>query len=148
MRNQKNKEKRDYLEIHTNTSILDMFFSDIVVDNNIYQEETEAMLSLSLRGIYLDSFKNERVKKYILNHLMSGDEIYISGDKICVKNEEKYIPLGRISKHAVNSIDVFLRKGYQIDKCTVRFIVSWKQKDDESGNEYAIILPDINFRRK
>jgi len=138
---------RDHLAIHTNTSIFDTYFSDILVDENIYPEETEAMISLSLKGIYLDSFKDDKIKKFILNHLMGGDELLIVNNMICAKYESKYISLGRLSKSAVNSIEVFQRKGYQISKCTVRFIVSWKQKDDTSGNEYAIILPDINFRK-
>ncbi len=44
-----------------------------------------------------------------------------------------------------NKIQSLERKGYKPFRGSIHFIAAWKNKD--GGEEYAVILPDIYFRK-
>ena len=51
----------------------------------------------------------------------------------------------RFSKSFLSKVEDLQRRGYAPESAKIRFIVSWKDKDNES--EHDVILPDVRFKR-
>lgn len=114
-----------------------------IIDSHIYGKPKELLLQFTHKEVVLDFFKG---KKNMIQHLVGGMELLYSGGYLYVKNDGKRYNVAKFSKGAVGIIEQNRMRGYEIDKCYVRFVVGWKDKEDEK--EYPIVLPDIYLRER
>ena len=132
------------LHIHTNTEDFERFKSPGILhrsDEADYPEPEEILVELGHKDVVLDYFKS---KKRVVPYLRSGDPLAMDGDylKTC-EPEPKWVV--KLSKACREKLDELGKKGYEILRAEVRFVVWWKGKTDEE--ETAIVLPSIYFQR-
>lgn len=133
------------LYIHYNNNIFDNFEipnSQTFLDNSFYPIPWEITLQLTHRDVFLGFFKEK--KKFILN-LRSGMPLAPTANGMSIKIPGEEIEVLRYSKGFSEKIKNLSEKGYVPVKGKIRFIVAWKNKDTDE--EYAVILPEIYFRR-
>lgn len=139
---------KEQLHIFTDTDAL-LFLGKsglkLYKDKNKYDPPEEIVVSLSHRDIYLDFFRNNTLKKKILKNLQSGDRLDIDGDSLYARIDNSRYEVLRFSKKFRNDRKKYEDEGYVPDHADVRFVLSWHAKDEKQ--EYALILPDIYFRR-
>ena len=114
-----------------------------IIDSHVYGKPKELLLQFTHKEVVLDFFKD---KKNMIQHLVGGMELLYSGGYLYVKNDGKRYNVAKFSKGAVGIIEQNRMRGYEIDKCYVRFVVGWKDKEDEK--EYPIVLPDIYLQER
>ena len=134
---------KEELYIHCNNNLFDNIATNIVCDENVYDEPSEIMLQLSYRDVVLDFFKD---KKDTIIKLRSGDVLQLEEEHLCAVINGKLVKVIKYSKAFKEKLDFLKAKGYEPTTATIRFILAWKGKDDE--NETAIILPDICLNKK
>ena len=134
---------KEELYIHCNNNLFDNIATNIVCDENVYDEPSEIMLQLSYRDVVLDFFKD---KKDTIIKLRSGDVLHFEEEHLCAVINGKLVKVIKYSKAFKEKLDFLKAKGYEATAATIRFILAWKGKDDE--NETAIILPDLCLNKK
>ena len=134
---------KEELYIHCNNNLFDNIATNIVCDENVYDEPSEIMLQLSYRDVVLDFFKD---KKDTIIKLRSGDVLHLEEEHLCAVINGKLVKVIKYSKAFKEKLDFLKAKGYEATAATIRFILAWKGKDDE--NETAIILPDLCLNKK
>ena len=134
------------LYIHYNNNIFDGFeipYIQKFSDKNIYPMPAEITVQLTHRDVYLGFFGGK--KEFILN-LRSGMGLTLTASGMGIKTPKETVEILRYSKGFSEKIKNLSQRGYVPFVGKIRFIVAWKNKDN--GEEYAVILPDIYFRRK
>lgn len=134
---------KEKLYIHCNNNFFDNIATNIVCDENIYDELSEIMLQLSYRDVVLDFFKD---KKDPIIKLRSGDFLQFDEEHLCAVIDGELVKVIKYSKAFKEKLDFLKAKGYEPTTATIRFILAWKGKEDE--NETAIILPDLCLNKK
>jgi len=112
-------------------------------DSKIYDGSKEVVLQLSYRDVYLNSFIKYQSSIY---KLISGQQIYIDSESLCLSNENRKITIGKLSNLGKNKIEHFNELGYTQIKAVIRFIVYWK--GENMDKEIQIVLPDIYFEKR
>ncbi len=134
------------LYIHCNNGIFDDLeipHCQKLFDENIYAVPNEITVQLTHRDINLGLFKG---KKNVILNLRSGMELIPTEKGMSIETKNGIREVLRYSKDfSDNKIQSLERKGYKPFRGSIRFIAAWKNKDD--GEEYAVILPDIYFRK-
>ena len=138
---------KNLLSIHCNNQIFDQFanlsFVEKYQDDNLYNEPDDIILQLNHKDVVLDFFKNEYRQKLIYK-LRSGDELTVDGDYLIAVANNNQIKVAKFSTACRNKINELKTQGYNISKATIRFIVFWKDKEEQ---ESAIVLPDIQLKK-
>ncbi|MBQ2823737.1 MAG: RecQ family ATP-dependent DNA helicase [Oscillospiraceae bacterium] len=136
---------KSQLHIHYYGDVFDRFAefaSAAENDTNTYHKPSELILQLSHSDVYLDFFKD---KKNLILRLKSGDHLFVRGNRMYVKFNDRLIPVFQFSAKCNDKIKNLLSSGYVPYDAVVRFICAWKGKEDEE--ETAVILADIYLRR-
>lgn len=112
------------------------------IDRNHYPEPDEALLQLRLKGVNLGYFK----------YLNSGSIDYQSGQMLLEHNGNLHTEksaggkcVAKLSKSSLETIRTLQKKGFEIYKSEIRFMVYWKGKNEEA--EILCVLPDIYLRK-
>jgi len=116
---------KESLYIHYNNDL----FNDeqCIEDNKAYNQPNEIALQLSYRDIVLDFFKDK--KEQVLK-LYSGMELYLEGEYLLAKYNEKAFRVAKQSKACVEKLTQLKEKGYSLCSAEVGFVVAWKGKDE------------------
>ena len=134
------------LYIHCNNGIFDGFEipnCQKIFDENIYSVPNEITVQLTHHDVNLGFFKG---KKNVILSLRSGMELILTEKGMGIETKNGIREVLRYSKDFYdNKIQGLVRKGYKPFRGLIRFIAAWKNKDD--GEEYAVILPDIYFKK-
>ena len=97
---------------------------------------------IDLKQEHLDTFLDEIEKLY------SGAKLFLEGDYLKYNFGQYSAAVLKLSKAAHTNIQQLVSKGYTTYKAEVRFVVSWKAKDDIDGVESLIVLPNIYIRKE
>lgn len=137
---------KEELYIYCNNTLFDDIAAeatDVVFDDNIYEEPSEIVLQLSYKDVVLDFFKD---KKDFIMKLRSGDVLEVDGDYLSGVVDGKLVRLIKYSKSFKEKLDELKSNGYETSVATIRFILAWKGKEDEV--ETPIILPDLLLNKR
>ncbi len=99
-------------------------------------------MQLSHKNVYLGFFKD---KKDIIQRIIPGTKLEIGIDGLSVSHKGANVQVVRYSKEFKDTIEDLNKQGYRIDRAFVRFIVGWREKEEDQ--EYPVILPDLYFTR-
>lgn len=136
---------KNELYIHYNNGVFDKFNIpnvERIHDDCKYSPLAEIALQLSYKDVFLDFFKD---KRDLIFRLRSGTELYIDGEFMCAKIENKTVRVLKFSKACISRIEELEKKGYHPYGGAVRFIVAWKGEGDDT--QTAVILPDLFFKQ-
>lgn len=128
------------LFIHTNNNnhlFQNLPVSEYLRDTSSYGMPSEVVLSMSLKDVYLDYFKE--VKNEVLA-LRGGDKlVYANG---ALYSDASKAQVAKLSAKMLGSVRQWERKGYSVHYAVVTFVVAWKSKK-ETDKEYAALLADL-----
>lgn len=130
------------LTIHLNGNYLDNTHSEgleRVNNSETHSPPNELVMHLSYKDIWLDYFSR---RQHFLSELMSGDELIFKGNECLNSNGQSVL---KFSRQFMSSIEEMIRKGYELKKAKVNFLVHWKKEGEEQ--EIKIILPELYFER-
>jgi len=130
------------LTIHLNGNYLDGILAENierVEDVETHAPISEMAMHLSFKDVWLDYFIT---RQYLVTQLNSGDALTINGDECTNAKGQSVL---KFSKQFLNTIETMKKKGYQLKRAKVNFIVYWKREDAEL--ESKIILPELYFER-
>ena len=132
------------LYIHCNNDIFDDISDTVKVisDRNKYEQPQELIIQLSYKDVVLDVFRD---KQNIISKLYSGMELKIDGEYLCLSSNGGDFKLAKFSKAFKEKIEQLMSNGYKPYRSEIRFVVSWKPKDEDK--ELYIILPDLRLKR-
>jgi len=136
---------KNVLHICTNTLFFDRFRIpgiEFRTDHAIYPEPPEIMLELGHRDVVLSYFKD---KQRIIPSLLSGQKLIPDGLYLRTAGSPA-VRVVRLSKNCCTKLQTLFEKGYRIDSAAIRFVVWWRDKDDD--NEISIILPDLCLKKE
>lgn len=115
----------------------------ILIDRNHYPEPDEALLQLRLKGVNLGYFK----------YINKGSIDFQSGQLLLEHNGNMLTEpgaggkcLAKLSKSSMGTIQTLRKKGFEIYKSEIRFMVYWKGKNEDA--EVLCVLPDIYMRKE
>lgn len=135
---------KNLLSIHCNNQIFDNFeklpFVEKYQDNNVYNEPDNIILQLSHKDVVLDFFKDKQKHIY---KLRSGEQLAVDGDYLVANVNNYKVKIVKFSTACRKKINELKSQGYNISSAIIRFIVYWKNKEEQ---ELAIILPDIQLK--
>ncbi|WP_207494525.1 RecQ family ATP-dependent DNA helicase [Aridibaculum aurantiacum] len=132
---------KNNLHIHYNGTYLEGIVEDAVVhqqDNNNYLPPDRIALLLNHRDVYLGYFE---YVQHRLQHVQSGNRLLVAEEGLTKENGELVL---RFSKDCEQKLARLKSKGYYIEEARTNFVVIWKNQD--SGKELQIILPEITFK--
>ena len=109
-------------------------------DAAAYPEPSETVMQLGLRDVFLGFCK---AKQRAIFRIMSGEILECRGSELGTRMGSGFYPLLRFSKSFQEKLARL--KGYAPVSATVRFIVVWK--DLEEQKEYAVPLPDLTLKK-
>ncbi len=132
------------LRIHTNTDIFDGYsrISKIRKDYSAYEEPAEIILQTTHKDVFLDYFTN---KKEILFSLISGHPLQSNGSYLSAEINGRDVNVAKFSKAFEGRLEHLASNGYKIKEAAIRFIVAWKNSNDE---EIPIILANITLTKE
>ena len=114
------------------------------VENKEYTLPDEILLQLTHRDVFLGYFKS--IKSDVLA-LRGGDDLDYRDYTLFSRPLGKSV--AKLSKRMKEVLDGWSEKGYDVVAASVRFVMAWKPKDAEKGEqEYAVLLADLKLRRK
>lgn len=137
------RAKRE-LYIHYNNDIFDRFAisgTEHIFDRNLYPAPSEIILQMGHKDVVLDFFKG---KKELIFKLQSGSSLAVDSVYLTAEIDAKPVHVLKFSKACVERLENLYEKGYQPYKAYVRFIVAWKDENDDK--ETAVILPEIYLK--
>lgn len=135
------------LNIHYNNNLFDnidiknMYKS---FDEKIYDDTDEIILQLSHRDVSLSFFK-DRDRKNLILRLRSGQKLEVQDNYMCINYNGRKIRILQFSKKFIQILNAKKEKGYLPHKAYIRFILAWKDKEEQY--EAAIILPDLYMKK-
>ena len=141
---------KESLSIHYHGDFFDSFQAEGIdkrLDPVFYNELNEIVLQLGFRDVYLDLFKNDRRKEYILKHLRCGDPLIVEGNYFYSQDPGINYPLAQLSRKSQSEVQNYIEKGFNHLEGRVRYIVAWHPKNEENNQEFAVILPSIILRK-
>ena len=133
------------LIIHSNEN----YFDNIIVDNmehiynsNIYSEPKQLICHLSHEDVNLGYFD---YVQHRINLLKSGDDLLVENEGLSNSKGETVL---KFSKNFLSNKLYYEKKGFNLRKANINFILYWDKKDKENNkNEIKIILPELYFER-
>lgn len=131
------------LYLYDNNGVFNQFITPntkVRTDDRQYERPKEILMQLSHYNVNLGFFKG---KKEIVRQIIPGKELMIRSDGLSVEYEGIEVPIVRFSIDFMETIEKHKEQGYRMDRAYVRFVVGWKEKEEDK--EYPIILPDIYF---
>lgn len=140
---------RHELYVHYNGHSLDFLaernsiIGQIKDDAKQYPEPDFVNLQLTLRDVVLGFFED---KSDLILKLQSGDELFYEGKYLQAKVGYYRKTVAIFSKSAQDNINKLISKGYCVTSGKVRFIVAWKNPQDE-GKECYVVLPEIYLKK-
>ena len=76
--------------------------------------------------------------------LRAGDELLVEDNVLYTPNGHK--PVAMLSKGMSQTLQMWSGKGYDVHGAKVRFVVAWRPKDAEKGDEEtAVVLADLRL---
>ena len=136
------------LYIHCDNDIFSEIHSDsveIAKDTDIYEEPGKVTFHLTHRDVFLGYFKG--MKGAILK-LQSGNPLHPANNFLCADIDGREIPVVKFSRAFEGKIQNYRDKGFEMSSAAVRFVVAWRDKEDENETETAIILPVVTMEKK
>lgn len=133
------------LFIHCNNDIFsryDIPCAEKNEDNNIYPEPEEIALQLTHKDVVLNFFKDKNAQTFKLH---SGKRLSLSGIYLTAEIEGKTVRAAKLSKKCIEDIEVLKTKGYSVTGAEVRFVVAWRDKEDDS--ESAVLLANLFLKK-
>ena len=112
-------------------------------DNKQYPEPDFIDLQLTHRDVVLGFFED---KKDMILKLQSGDELFYEGKYLQAKVGFARKTVAILSKQAQDNLNNLMAKGYNVTSAKVRFIVAWKNQQNE-GKESYIVLSEIYLKK-
>lgn len=73
---------------------------------------------------------------------MSGNDLVLNGDE-CLNSKGQSVL--KFSRKFMSSIEEMIKKGYELKKAKVNFIINWSKEDEEQ--EIKIVLPELYFEK-
>lgn len=130
------------LYVHTNGNCFDRLTADRhTSDTKDYVMPDEVVLQLSHKDVYLDYFKQRKADVLVLR---AGDELLVENNVLYTPNGHK--PVAMLSKGMSQILQMWSGKGYDVHGAKVRFVVAWRPKDAEKGDEEtAVVLADLRL---
>ena len=133
------------LYVNCNTGVFDgcnISGLRIPYDRHEYPESEEALFQLSLRGVNLGFFK---FLNNGLNNLYCGQLLTESNGNLYATAGSGRKCVAKLSKSSMDAISALRKKGFEIYKSEIRFLVYWKGKNEEK--EVLCVLPNIYLRK-
>jgi hypothetical protein len=137
---------KNNLHIHCNNDVFDSINIDNIeryYDENSYDKPEEISIQLSYKDVVLSYFKDKSAEIF---SLLSGSELMVEKEYLTVKMGGSIIKLAKFSKSCKEKLEDYYKKGYRPYKAVVRFVVAWKDKQE--NKEYPIILTDLYLKSK
>lgn len=137
---------KNNLHIHCNNDVFDSINIDNIdryYDENSYDKPKEISIQLSYKDVVLSYFKDKSAEIF---SLLSGSELMVEKEYLTVKMGGSKIKLAKFSKSCKEKLEDYYKKGYRPYKAVVRFVVAWKDKQE--NKEYPIILTDLYLKSK
>ena len=131
------------LTIHLNSYFLDNITAENlerVEDNEIYLIPEELVMHLTHEDVNLGYFE---YVQHRIRQLLSGDMLVVKKDG-CVNSKGDLVV--KFSKKFLETIKTQERRGYELKKAKLNFIVYWLKEGAEQ--EVKIILPEVYFEKK
>lgn len=132
--------------IHCNTDLFSEYRISGVeqrIDNTCYGEPTEITLQTTHKDVVLSYFKG---KKEIVFGLRSGDKLQVDDLYMVAELNGRSVRVAKFSKAFAEFLESLNQKGYIAVGGVVRFIVAWRDENDET--ETPVVLANISFRKK
>lgn len=129
------------LTIHLNGKYFNDFTAECLEmtnDKTIYLPPEEFTLHLAHKNVRLSYFIS---RQYMVSGLMSGDRLEINGDQGLSVSGKPVLMFSQSFKKEIESLKT---KNYELKSARVNFIILWKNED--SGEEIRIVLPELIFR--
>lgn len=136
---------KEALYIHCNTNIFkncSLPGVEIVYDNFEYGETEEIILQLTHRDVNLGFTK---LKNKVLFNIMSGDLLSLDNGYLTAEFNGRTHKVVMFSKKFKKTLNEYFEKGYVFDRAEARFLVSWRDKED--NKEYPLVLPNIYMKK-
>lgn len=136
---------KNALYIHCNSELFSMDTVPGVTytdDGTVYGEPNELTLQLTHKDVVLDFFRD---KKDAILGLHSGIVLSVKENYLCAEINGQNVRVAKFSKACRERLQRLQDKGYHPCSAVVRFVVAWKNKEDEK--EIAVLLPDLFLRR-
>ncbi len=133
---------KENLSIHLNGNYLDSITAENierVEDKETYLPPNEMVMHLTYKDVWLDYFIT---RQHLVSNLTSGDTLTINGDECKTSNGHSVL---KFSNLFMSSMEAMKKKGFQVKKVRVNFIVYWLKEHAE--HEIKIILPELYFER-
>lgn len=93
-----------------------------------------------MKGIHLCFFKKAEVI-YNVKKLKSGDLLSQSKFKSSIFIDAAKEKMIELSAHGKERFDMYLKKGYRIERIIAKYIVIWYEED--TAREYRVVLPEL-----
>jgi len=133
---------KNNLFIHYNGNFLDRIKVENLTaskDNKNYSPPDYLLYRLTHKDIQLGYFKYIR---HIVNPLYSGQPLHIAENGL-VNDQDKLVV--KFSQSFSDRLMQLQKKGYQLSRATVNFILFWQDKNDPDCKEMRIVLPELVF---
>ena len=133
------------LFIHCNNDIFSRYGIPSVEkteDNTIYPEPEEIALQLTHKDVVLGFFKDKKAQTFKLH---SGTRLSHSGVYLTAEIEGKTVNAAKLSKKCIEDIEELKAKGYSVTGAEVRFVVAWRDKEDDV--ESAVLLANLFLKK-
>ena len=131
------------LTIHLNNDILNRLTAeDLVRETDLaeYDDRETLVMHLTHRDVNLGYFF---YRQRIMNKLQSGDTLLLKENSCYTKEGDEVL---RFSKAFAGRMKELDSEGYEVTGVTINFIVYWR--DDKTGKETKIVLPELWLRKK
>lgn len=125
---------RHHLFIHTDSELFGQHPSKYTP-----QQDRCVIVSLSLRDVWLDYFRNHKADVLALR---SGDELtYHDGYLVSMKGK----PIACLSKSKREELDGLAKKGYWVTYAEVSYVLAWRPRDEKE--EVAVCLANLHLKK-
>lgn len=133
------------LTVHYRGALLSQTAPEIarpVLDENIYEEPDELMLTLTHEDVWLSYFVD---KKRLILSMRAGAALTPIKEGLTVRTGTGIVRLVVYSKAFQARLAALRKQGYEIVKAEIGFIVAWREKPETP--ELAVVLPTLHLKR-
>ncbi|HOA31167.1 MAG TPA: hypothetical protein PKM70_04490 [Clostridia bacterium] len=85
------------------------------------------------------------MKNKVLFNIMSGDLLSLDNGYLTAEFNGRTHKVVMFSKKFKKTLNEYFEKGYVFDRAEARFLVSWRDKED--NKEYPLVLPNIYMKK-
>ena len=136
---------KNNLYIHCNSGIFDRYYIpgiEKIEDKAIYPEPNEIALQLTHKDVVLSFFKGKRKQMFKLH---SGMPLFVDGVYLSAQIDGRTVRVAKFSKACAENIESLKAKGYSPSGAEVRFVVAWRENDEDA--ETPVLLANVFFKK-